>query len=71
MDCGADQSNQPVLELFDLTTDPYEERNLVGEADHANKLGELKDWVAEIALQMVRNKERRAKCRLYRMALHS
>jgi hypothetical protein len=42
-----------VLELYDLSADPYEEHDLAGQRKYELKIAELKSWVAEIALQMV------------------
>jgi hypothetical protein len=48
-----DQGNPAVLELYDLSADPYEEHDLAGQRKYELKIAELKSWVAEIALQMV------------------
>jgi hypothetical protein len=48
-----DQGNPEVLELYDLSVDPYEEHDLAGQRKYELKIAELKSWVAEIALQMV------------------
>ncbi len=42
-----------MLELYDLSADPYEEHDLAGQRKYELKIAELKSWVAETALQMV------------------
>ena len=38
---------QPFVELFDLKKDPWQTRNIAGEADSAATLGSLKQAIAE------------------------
>jgi hypothetical protein len=51
--CVVDQGYHEVLELYDLSKDPNEERNLARNRQFNNKLEELQSWIISLIIEMV------------------